>query len=60
MLSLLIVLFLIWLFFKMGAGIIKILGFLIGVGLIFVFFTYLLLPLLAILLVGGIIWAVIR
>lgn len=60
MLSLLIVLFLIWLFFKMGVGIIKILGFLVAIGLLVVFFTHLVLPVLAILLVGGIVWAVIN
>lgn len=60
MLSLLMVLFLIWLFFKLGVGLVKILGFLIAIGLIFVFFTYLLIPILAILLIGGLVWAVVK
>lgn len=60
MLSLLLTIFLIWLFFKLGIGLIKILGFLILVGLIFVFCAYLLIPFLALFAVGGLIWAVIK
>lgn len=60
MLSLLIVLFLIWLFFKLGIGLIKILGFLVAIGLIFVFCAYLLVPILVITLIGALIWALIR
>ena len=60
MLSLLLTIFLIWLFFKLGIGLIKILGFLILVGLIFVFCAYLLIPFLALVAVGGLIWAAIK
>ncbi|MCJ2173018.1 hypothetical protein [Lactobacillus kefiranofaciens] len=60
MLSLLLIIFLIWLFFKLGVGIIKVLGFLIAAGLIFVFCAYLLIPFLALLAIGGLVRAVIR
>ena len=60
MLSLLLIIFLIWLFFKLGVGIIKVLGFLIVAGLIFVFCAYLLIPFLALLAIGGLVRAVIR
>ena len=60
MLSLLLTIFLIWLFFKLGIGLIKILGFLILVGLIFVFCAYLLIHFLALFAVGGLIWAAIK
>lgn len=60
MLSLLLIIFLLWLFFKLGVGIIKVLGFLIVAGLIFVFCAYLLIPFLALLAIGGLVWAVIR
>lgn len=60
MLSLLLTIFLLWLFFKLGIGLIKIFGFLIVVGLIFAFCAYLLIPFLALLTVGSIAWAVIK
>ena len=60
MLSLLLTIFLIWLFFKLGIGLIKILGFLILVGLIFVFCAYLLIPFLALSAVGVLICAAIN
>lgn len=60
MLSLLLTIFLIWLFLKLGIGLIKILGFLIMVGLIFAFCAYLLIPFLALFTIGGLIWAVIK
>lgn len=60
MLSLLLTLFLIWLFFKLGIGLIKIIGFLIIAGLIFVFCAYLLIPFLALVGIGGLIFAAIR
>lgn len=59
MLSLLLSLFLIWLFFKLGIGFFKILLFLVAIGLTFVFFAYLVLPLLVVLIIGGLVWAVI-
>lgn len=60
MLSLLLTLLLLWLFFKLGIGLIKIIGFLLIAGIMFFFFTYLLLPFLAIMLVGSLVWATIR
>lgn len=60
MLSLLLTIFLIWLFFKLGVGLIKIFGFLIIAGLIFVFCAYLLIPFLALVAVGGLLFAAIR
>lgn len=60
MLSLLLTIFLIWLFFKLGVGLIKIFGFLLIVGLIFVFCAYLLVPFLALVAVGGLLFAAIR
>lgn len=38
MLSLLLTLLLLWLFFKLGIGLIKIIGFLLVVGIMFFFF----------------------
>lgn len=60
MLSLILAILLIWLFFKLGIGLIKIFFFLITAGLIFIFFAYLLVPFLVLLLIGGLAWAVIR
>ena len=60
MLSLLLTIFLIWLFFKLGSGLIKIFGFLLIAGLIFVFCAYLLIPFLALVAVGGLLFAAIR
>ncbi|MDB6223189.1 hypothetical protein [Lactobacillus amylovorus] len=60
MLSLLLTIFLIWLFFKLGVGLIKIFGFLLIAGLIFVFCAYLLFPFLALVAVGGLLFAAIR
>lgn len=60
MLSLLLTIFLIWLFFKLGIGLIKIFGFLIVAGLIFVFCAYLLIPFLALVAVGGLVFAAIK
>ncbi|AEA31030.1 hypothetical protein LAB52_00170 [Lactobacillus amylovorus GRL1118] len=60
MLSLLLTIFLIWLFFKLGVGLIKIFGFLLIAGLIFVFCAYLLIPFLALVAVGGLVFAAIR
>lgn len=59
MLSILLILFLAWLFFKLGIGIIKITFFLIVAGITAVFFAYLLIPLIAILAIGGLLWAVV-
>lgn len=60
MLSLLLTIFLICLFFKLGIGLIKIFGFLLVAGLIFVFCAYLLIPFLALVAIGGLIFAAIR
>lgn len=60
MLSLLLTIFLIWLFFKLGIGLIKIFGFLFVAGLIFVFCAYLLIPFLALVAIGGLVFASIR
>lgn len=60
MLSLLLTISLIWLFFKLGIGLIKIFGFLLVAGLIFVFCAYLLIPFLALVAIGGLIFAAIR
>ena len=60
MLSLLLTIFLIWLFFKLGIGLIKIFGFLLVAGLIFVFCAYLLIPFLALVAIGGSVFAAIR
>lgn len=60
MLSLLLTVFLIWLFFKLGIGLIKIFGFLLVAGLIFVFCAYLLIPFLALIAIGGLVFAAIR
>lgn len=60
MLSLLLTILLIWLFFKLGIGLLKITLFLITAGIIFIFFAYLLVPFLVLLLFGGLAWVVIR
>ena len=57
MLSLLLTLLLLWLFFKLGIGLIKIIGFLLVVGIMFFFFAYLL---LAIALAGSLLWATLK
>lgn len=59
MLSLLLALFLIWFLFKLGIGFIKILIALVAIGLTFVFFAYLVIPLITILFVGGLLFAII-
>lgn len=60
MLSILLTLLLIWLFIKLGIGLLKIMAFLVVAGIIFVFFTHLLLPLLAICLVGSLAFSSIK
>ena len=60
MLSLLLTLFLLWLFFKLGIGLIKIIGFLLVVGIMFFFFAYLLIPFLVIALAGSLLWATLK
>ena len=55
MFSLLLALLIIWLFWKLGIGMLKIVGFLIIVGLLFAFVSYLVLPLLALIALGGLI-----
>ncbi|WP_279095073.1 hypothetical protein [Lactobacillus taiwanensis] len=53
MFSLLLALLIIWLFWKLGIGMLKIVGFLIIVGLLFAFVSYLVLPLLTLVALGG-------
>ncbi len=53
MFSILLALLIIWLFWKLGIGMLKIVGFLIIVGLLFTFVSYLVLPLLALIALGG-------
>ena len=53
MFSILLALLIIWLFWKLGIGMLKIIGFLIIVGLLFAFVSYLVLPLLALIAIGG-------
>lgn len=60
MLSFLLILFLLWLFLKLGIGIIKIIGFLFIIVITAAFFTYLLFPLLVIFVIGGLLWNAIR
>lgn len=60
MLSFLLILFLLWLFFKLGIGLIKIFVFLFIAAIVAAFFTYLLLPLLALCAIGGLAYAVVR
>ena len=60
MLSLLLTLLLLWLFFKLGIGLIKIIGFLLVVGIMFFFFFFLLIPFLAIALAGSLLWATLK
>lgn len=60
MLSFLLILFLLWLFFKLGIGLIKIFAFLFITIIVAAFFTYLLLPLLAFLAIGGLVFAAVR
>ena len=55
MFSILLALLIIWLFWKLGIGMLKIVGFLIIVGLLFAFVSYLVLPLLALIALGGLI-----
>lgn len=55
MFSLLLALLIIWLFWKLGIGMLKIVGFLVIVGLLFAFVSYLVLPLLALIALGGLI-----
>ena len=59
MLSLLCLLFILWLCWKMGVALWRVLIFLIGVGLAVVLLSSVVLPLLAICALGGLAWAVI-
>lgn len=59
MLSLLCLLFILWLCWKMGVALWRVLIFLIGVGLAFALLSSVVLPLLAFCALGGLAWAVI-
>lgn len=59
MLSLLCLLFILWLCWKMGVALWRVLIFLIGVGLAFALLSSVVFPLLAICAFGGLAWAVI-
>lgn len=60
MLSLFLILFSLWLFFKLGIGLVNILAFLLIVAVVAAFFAYFLLPLLAIFIIGSLLYALIR
>lgn len=60
MFSFLLILFLLWLFFRLGFGFFRIAAFLFLTIIVACFFAYLLLPLLIMAAVGGLLWAVIR
>lgn len=53
MLSLLLLAALIWLFFKLGFSILTVVGWVIAIALIWAFVAYLVLPILALALIGG-------
>ncbi|MGN1408297.1 hypothetical protein [Lactobacillus sp.] len=57
MLSILFMIFILWLCWKIGIGFLRVILFLIGVGLVAVFAMSLLVPLLALIAVGGAIFA---
>lgn len=57
MLSILFMIFILWLCWKIGIGFLRVILFLIGVGLVAVFAMSLLAPLLAFIAVGGAIFA---
>ena len=57
MLSMLFMIFILWLCWKIGIGFLRVILFLIGAGLVAVFAMSLLMPLLAIIAVGGAIFA---
>lgn len=57
MLSILFMIFILWLCWKIGIGFLRVILFLIGVGLVAVFAMSLLVPLLAFIAVGGAIFA---
>lgn len=56
MLSFLIILFLLWLFLKLGIGLIKVFAFLIVACILATFFAYLLIPFLALIAVGSLLF----
>lgn len=57
MLSILFMIFILWLCWKIGIGFLQVILFLIGAGLVAVFAMSLLVPLLALIAVGGAIFA---
>lgn len=57
MLSILFMIFILWLCWKIGIGFLRVTLFLIGAGLVAVFAMSLLMPLLALIAVGGAIFA---
>ncbi|MBP2058995.1 divalent metal cation (Fe/Co/Zn/Cd) transporter [Lactobacillus colini] len=59
MLSLLFLIFIFWLCWKLGIGLFKVVGFLVAISLIFFFAAYLLLPILALCVAIGILKLVI-
>lgn len=60
MISFILILFLLWLFFKLGIGFIKIAAFLFIAIITAIFFTYLLLPLIVAMIIIGLIWKVVQ
>lgn len=59
MLAFFLILFLLWLFFKLGIGLVKAFAFILVIGIVGIFFTYLLLPLLVLFIIGSLFFAVI-
>ncbi|MDN6029192.1 MAG: hypothetical protein ACTIAG_04000 [Lactobacillus sp.] len=60
MLALLLIFGLIWLFFKLGLGLLHLFVTLILIGLVFAFISYLLIPLLVLLVIAGLGWYLIH
>ncbi len=60
MLALLLVIGLIWLCFKLGLGLLHLFLTLILIGLVFAFISYLLIPLLVLLVIAGLGWYLIH
>lgn len=60
MLALLLILFSLWLFVRLGFGLVKICAFLLVVAVVAALFTYFLVPLLALCLVGSLLYALIN
>ncbi len=60
MFAFLLIIFLIWLFFKLGIGITKILASLLIIAIIFIFFIHFLLPAITLMIIAALAWAIFR